>query len=118
VRHEEHQKFVLSFGFSSTSPENNHFFFLFINNNHPESPSAFSALSNFFCFVKLFLLCQTFSASSNFFRFVWLGQLIDLTTVLIERENGLCSEEDSSDSSCSLLGNEALRITCPAIPGA
>ena len=42
---------------------------------------------------------------------VRFGQLIDLTTVLIERENGLTSEEDSSDSSCSLLGDEALRIT-------
>ena len=42
---------------------------------------------------------------------VRFGQLIDLTTVLIERENGLSSEEDSSDSSCSLLGDEALRIT-------
>jgi nuclease HARBI1 len=42
---------------------------------------------------------------------VRFGQLIDLTTVLIDRENGLSSEEDSSDSSSSLLGDKALRIT-------
>ena len=40
-----------------------------------------------------------------------LGQLIDVTTFLMERENDLSSDDESSDSSLSLLGDEALRIT-------
>ena len=40
-----------------------------------------------------------------------LGQMIDFMTFLMERENDLSSDDESFDSSLSLLGDEALRIT-------